>query len=618
MSKRRIFNLPNASILMLAAAMAMSGNARAQVTIGADLAPQPFSVLELISNGNSGLRLPQMTTDQRNALNLNSLQGEAAQKARGLQIFNISTYCVETWNGTKWIEACMDCSDVAAPVISSSSPFPACSVGGSVTFTASPAGDYKWQISSDNGTTWTDASGTGSSNSIPFASAGNYLIRASAYGCNEKISNVLSVQALTSIVNLGNLHIMTLNNVLYSYQYAKLATSHTGTALGYQWYMKFAGYNVQGGNIPSTLPAVDETNDIIVGANQSSYTFDPYSDSKYQGAGSYYFYCKAFGKNGATDVVSSDVILVRVDDLYDASRSNLLITKEQWKEDSTTNEVPGGQMYFIPVLYGSSNASLKIAHANLGSAKTRDAGELGSLYQWARNEDGHEYRQYNGKYDNWNNLNNKTNKAGTETFVSSTSSTKVSSGQAASGSAAYGKFITVSASPHNWTGTDYTDGWGKASNGSTDPCYSRNNAWRIPSGGNISSSDFAKLTAGSASSFSWSNNTVSNQTNQNTVLYRYPWGSRYSTSVNGGSITIASKNSFDGDKKYVAILPASGYRYDSSGALFFAGEGGYYSSSTFLTDYAHSMYFGSSHVYAGSSTNDKSLGNSVRCVCEAE
>jgi uncharacterized protein (TIGR02145 family) len=107
MKKNKFFNsLPTASVLMLLAAMAMSGNARAQVTIGADLEPQPFSVLELVGNGTKGLRLPQVTADQRDALSLNSLQGEAAQKALGLQIFNTSTLCVETWNGVKWIEAC--------------------------------------------------------------------------------------------------------------------------------------------------------------------------------------------------------------------------------------------------------------------------------------------------------------------------------------------------------------------------------------------------------------------------------------------------------------------------------------------------------------------------------
>ncbi|MDR2684740.1 MAG: hypothetical protein LBB53_05100 [Prevotellaceae bacterium] len=613
MKKEKIFQLPTLSILIFAAAIAMSGNARAQVTIGADLAPQPFSILELVSNDSKGLRLPQMTTDQRDALNLNSLQGEAAQKALGLQIFNTSNLCVETWNGTKWIEQCMDCSNIAVPAITSS--FFACAVGSSVPFTAIPAGDYKWQISSDNGTTWTDASGTGSSNSIPFASAGNYLVRASAYGCNEKISNVLPVQALTNITNLTAtaLNIMTLNNVMYSYQYTKLATyadPTSGTVLGYQWYMKFADYGEQGTEL-STKPALNETDDIIVGATQSSYTFDPYSDNKYQGAGTYYFYCKAFGKNGATDVVSSDVILVRVEDLYDASRSNLLITKEQWKEDSITNEVPGGQLYFIPVLYNSSNASLKIAHANLGSAHTRDAGELGNIYQWARNEDGHEYRQYNGKYDKWDKLNNSTNADGSVTFASPQHSSQISSGQAAEGSAAYGKFI-YSSNPVNWTSTDYSS-WSAA--GTIDPCTFRSGSWRIPSGYN-SDSDWANLTGGAANSFSWTNNMISGKPDQNTVLYRYPWGSRYG-GTNYGSMTVVSAISFDGDKKYAAILPASSSRYGSNGALSDTGIYGHFWSSTRGNEYyAFGMAFYYDAVDAGNSFASKDFGRCIRCVAE--
>jgi hypothetical protein len=75
--------------------------ARAQVTIGSTNNPQSFSILELDGDGSRGLRLPQMTASQRNALNL---AGNAA--AQGLQIFNTTTECVETWNGTKWIAAC--------------------------------------------------------------------------------------------------------------------------------------------------------------------------------------------------------------------------------------------------------------------------------------------------------------------------------------------------------------------------------------------------------------------------------------------------------------------------------------------------------------------------------
>jgi hypothetical protein len=80
----------------------MSGAAlNAQVTIGKDKSPEPFSVLELVSNSR-GLRLPQMTTAQRQALVFTGHENEAM----GLQIFNTTTKCVETWNGTAWIAVC--------------------------------------------------------------------------------------------------------------------------------------------------------------------------------------------------------------------------------------------------------------------------------------------------------------------------------------------------------------------------------------------------------------------------------------------------------------------------------------------------------------------------------
>ncbi|MDR1543385.1 MAG: hypothetical protein LBS50_03040 [Prevotellaceae bacterium] len=60
MKKPKCFNFPTASILMLTLGLAMSGNARAQVTIGANIEPQSFSVLELISNNTMGMRLPQL------------------------------------------------------------------------------------------------------------------------------------------------------------------------------------------------------------------------------------------------------------------------------------------------------------------------------------------------------------------------------------------------------------------------------------------------------------------------------------------------------------------------------------------------------------------------------
>ena len=94
-------------LLLLATAIVMCApiNTSAQVTIGSAIAPNEFSVLELISNATGGFRLPQMTTVQRNAM-ASKFGTLAKSEALGLQIFNTTTYCVETWNGTKWISHC--------------------------------------------------------------------------------------------------------------------------------------------------------------------------------------------------------------------------------------------------------------------------------------------------------------------------------------------------------------------------------------------------------------------------------------------------------------------------------------------------------------------------------
>ncbi|MDR2972758.1 MAG: fibrobacter succinogenes major paralogous domain-containing protein [Bacteroidales bacterium] len=81
------------------------GKIDAQVTIGADVAPQPFSVLELMGQYETGtyggLRLPQLSTTERDAI-----AGLASSVAEGLMIFNTTTKCIEFWNGTAWKFLC--------------------------------------------------------------------------------------------------------------------------------------------------------------------------------------------------------------------------------------------------------------------------------------------------------------------------------------------------------------------------------------------------------------------------------------------------------------------------------------------------------------------------------
>jgi len=91
----------------------------AQVTVGANKASETFSLLELISKGSKGLRLPQIkTTAQRDAMTDDAFK--ASPLSRGLEIFNMETKCVETWNGSVWITSCFDICKVS---VSLSAPY---------------------------------------------------------------------------------------------------------------------------------------------------------------------------------------------------------------------------------------------------------------------------------------------------------------------------------------------------------------------------------------------------------------------------------------------------------------------------------------------------------------
>ena len=75
---------------------------KAQVKIGDNAGlPKSFSVLEL-SSTKGGLRLPQLTTAERDAL-VAGLTGDDADAAKGLVIYNKETKCMQYWNGTKWV-----------------------------------------------------------------------------------------------------------------------------------------------------------------------------------------------------------------------------------------------------------------------------------------------------------------------------------------------------------------------------------------------------------------------------------------------------------------------------------------------------------------------------------
>ena len=95
--------------LLIAAVVFVPFAANAQITIGSGDAPQSFSVLELISNNEGGLRLPQIESTQvRNEMFTNNPDFYNNELAWGLKIFNMQTQCVEYWSGSErgWISLC--------------------------------------------------------------------------------------------------------------------------------------------------------------------------------------------------------------------------------------------------------------------------------------------------------------------------------------------------------------------------------------------------------------------------------------------------------------------------------------------------------------------------------
>jgi len=155
MNCNKIMNTKNTLMpaALLMAVMFFTLPMKAQVTIGALTAPQPFSLLEITTaNKTGGLRLPQLSTADRDALDLSS----NPDAAHGLMIYNTDIDCVEYWNGTSWISLCE-----ILPLTQPNPQNAAICKGERYTFNLGPATggsgaiSYQWQ-SSSNGLSYGD------------------------------------------------------------------------------------------------------------------------------------------------------------------------------------------------------------------------------------------------------------------------------------------------------------------------------------------------------------------------------------------------------------------------------------------------------------------------------
>jgi hypothetical protein len=102
--EKRIKHLALFYIFLLRAAFP---DLQAQVVIGENTDPQSYSILELISNGNKGLRLPRLTTQERDRISKDPTFANVKKDlARGLIIYNLDTDCEDFWNGDEWKSLC--------------------------------------------------------------------------------------------------------------------------------------------------------------------------------------------------------------------------------------------------------------------------------------------------------------------------------------------------------------------------------------------------------------------------------------------------------------------------------------------------------------------------------
>jgi hypothetical protein len=143
--------------------------------------PHPSAGLDLQFQ-NKGLLLPRLTTTQRNTI---------PTPTPGLQIYNTTTQCVETFFPSGWQPVACNCSSFPNPAFT----FLGASTSTPVTFSPSSQGSFTYQWSFQGGSPTTS---TQASPSVQFSTPGNYLVQlkvTDALGCSDSSQQTINVTA---------------------------------------------------------------------------------------------------------------------------------------------------------------------------------------------------------------------------------------------------------------------------------------------------------------------------------------------------------------------------------------------------------------------------------------
>jgi uncharacterized protein (TIGR02145 family) len=559
----------------------MSGAAlNAQVTIGKDKSPEPFSVLELISNNTRGLRLPKLTTQQRNTLDFAGHQAEAL----GLTIFNTTTLCVETWNGIKWIAQC-NCNRII------SNDYSLCDYNNNIAdLTTEVGGGVEWYANdADN-------------NPLP---ATTVLISGTTYFA-EQIGNCKNSEPRTPVtvilgdcsapLDIAAYSIFSPVSVMYTYQYQDLtlykSITSSSDAISFKWYVK--------------KKSVAGNGTVITGATSATYRIP----SNYRNSNdTLVFTCEYTNPVTATPkTVSTEIEFIK---LNENNYETIGGIKYYWVELDvpTTNTSPN---------YSNASGKLKVLATSLGT-ETANAADFGDIYQWGRISDGHQTIGWSYTESG------TTTKTRIVDFDAATTANQIAK---TTGTIAYDSNLPSLASDANptpfWQITD-NDHKGKF-------VTSNNNVWQASTGNAdqyiLATSTYAK-TANDPCPSGWhvptthewgalgSTNVNFNVTQQRyptTYNYwRYPSSASFGSSAHVGGIVVTQGTNQNGTARL--FLPAAGIRHNKNSiGLSLIGGNGYYWSSTNSSTAAYALIFASGNVQTAAAI--KGHGFSVRCVSE--
>jgi len=561
---------------------------KAQVTVGSQDPPQSFSILELTTKTkDGGLRLPQLTTDERLALNA---ELKADDDAKGLVIYDTDLDCLEFWNGEGWISLCtdklVDCSTVTYPVLKESYDFLTgatianliADIGGNVQLYDAPTDGNLY----DNPSTLLVAGRT-------------YYVEQRVSNCSRRVPVAVTIS--TAAVS-GSATIDACVSAMYDFQYQTLTAYNAANAAIWQWYAKRRG---EADSEYKPIPAATAVS-YKIPANFVKNVF------------------RTMKSESGTDYNDSVVFQVKVSNaLRIEVKSDTLDMEfiDTYGKDYAELKAP-------PSITGNPNTGgvIKVAYLSLGQDRdpdrTQNACDFGDLYQWGRWRDGHEKITWTkatvGGNIDWDTA-TKDNKIDVNSFPAtdfnntptvSNPEGGTTTWQISNSSLAYGKFIYGN---NSWnTAKDLIqDFWATQTSPytktSNDPCPS---GWHVPTRFEFGAIFQGTPTDGNPSIVTPQNN---------------KWTWRGGTNVSilnrivGGYIVTYGDGS---DKSRRIFLPAPFPRNFSDGTLYnTAGSFGSYWSSTYYTITANAqlLYFDSGIVGANANS-PKAFGFNVRCVKE--